>query len=116
MAGLQVLSMTGCGTITFTEVLRSLACWHNNLEFCGECSDSHMIAGLWLCWCVCRKLHNLCIDRYSAVPAQRFAPDILPSDQWFVHNNTKNDDGIHQVRATGERRREITVELDQLGI
>jgi hypothetical protein len=65
---------------------------------------------------VCMKIHNLCVDRNCDVPQHRFQGDELPGDFWAVHDNVRDDDGVHRARATGERRREITVQLENLGV
>jgi hypothetical protein len=57
------------------------------------------------------KLHNLCVDKSCAIPQRRFAEDYRDGDEWAVHDNSREDDGLHRVRALGERRRQITATL-----
>ena len=66
---------------------------------------------------VCMKLHNFCIDRNVAVPMQRFSEDIREGDEWAVYDNAREDDDMFfRGRATGDRRRDITMNLESLGI
>jgi hypothetical protein len=65
---------------------------------------------------VCMKLHNFCIDRNVAVPIQHFAEDIRDGDEWAVYDNTREDDVFFRGRATGDRRRDITMQLEMLDI
>jgi len=65
---------------------------------------------------VCMKIHNLCINECCDVPARRFAEDIREGDEWTVLDNTREDDGLHRLRAVGERRRRITAALQRTGI
>ena len=53
---------------------------------------------------VCMKLHNLCVDKSCAVPQRRFAEDYRNGNEWAIHDNSREDDGLHRVRALGERR------------
>jgi antirestriction protein len=65
---------------------------------------------------VCMKLHNLCIDKSCTIPQRPYAEDLQDGDEWAVHDNTRDDDGLHRVRALGERRRQITAHLEHTGI
>ncbi len=65
---------------------------------------------------VCMKLHNCCLDRSDAVPFRRFREDIRDGDEWAVYDNTREDDNFLRGRATGDRRRNITQHLENLGI
>lgn len=64
---------------------------------------------------VCMKLHNLCMDRRVQVPAQRFAEDVREGDAWLVHDSAQDDDALLRGRSSGERRREVTQQLEQQG-
>jgi len=65
---------------------------------------------------VCMKLHNLCIDRNDEMPNRRFFADIQPGDEWRVYDNANEDDIFFRGRATGDRRRDITANLQHEGI
>ncbi len=65
---------------------------------------------------VCMKLHNLCIDRNDEMPYRRFFADIQPGDEWRVYDNANEDDIFFRGRATGDRRRDITANLQHEGI
>jgi hypothetical protein len=62
------------------------------------------------------KLHNLCIDRNVQVPLRRFHEDIRVGDQWTVNDNTRDDDDELRERASGDRRRQLTSQLETNGI
>ncbi len=65
---------------------------------------------------VCMKLHNLCLDRRVEVPSRRFMDDVMPGDEWEVNDNTRAEDPLLRGRPSGERRREITEELERRGV
>ncbi len=65
---------------------------------------------------VCMKLHNLCVDKSCPIPQRRFAEGYHDGDEWAVHDNNRDDDGLHRVRALGERRWQITANLEHSGI
>jgi hypothetical protein len=65
---------------------------------------------------VTMKLHNFCLDRSDAVPLRRFREDIREGDEWAVYDNTREDDNFLRGRAIGDRRRNITKQLEDLGI
>ena len=65
---------------------------------------------------VCMKLHNLCMDRAVPMPDQRFHEDHVRGDQWQVNDNIQDDDAILRRFPTGDRRRNMTDELERLGI
>ena len=62
------------------------------------------------------KLHNLCIDRGDSTPTQRFVDDVRDGDQWVVYDNYRDDDAELRGRPVGDRRRDITYKIEQLGI
>jgi hypothetical protein len=62
------------------------------------------------------KLHNFCLDSHCAAPTQIFVEDLRDSDAWVLHDNTRDDDVLHRVRATGDQRRVITDNIWTLGI
>jgi hypothetical protein len=62
------------------------------------------------------KIHNLCVNECCDVPARCFAEDIQEGDEWTVLDNTREDDGLHHLRAVGERWRCITAALQHNGI
>jgi hypothetical protein len=65
---------------------------------------------------VCLKLHNLCLDNLVEVPMQRFLEDVREGDEWIVQDNEQPNDGELRGRASGDRRREITQNIERLGI
>ena len=65
---------------------------------------------------VCMKLHNICVDRKVNPPLTRFNEDIQRDDRWIVAANEQEDDDQLRGRALGDRRREITVNLERDGI
>jgi len=62
------------------------------------------------------KLHNVCVDRKVNPPLTRFQEDIQRDDRWIVAANEQEDDDQLRGRALGDRRREITVNLERDGI
>jgi hypothetical protein len=62
------------------------------------------------------KLHNLCLDRNLSVPLRRFYEDVREDDEWVVWDNVQDDDQFLRRRATGDRRRQITQKLQDMGI
>ena len=64
----------------------------------------------------CMKLHNLCIDRSDAIPVLRYHEDVRDNDQWQVYDNYRDDDAELRGRPLGDRRRDITLKIQQLGI
>lgn len=62
------------------------------------------------------KLHNLCIDRNDKTPSQRFNADVRSNDEWVVYDNYRDDDAPLRGRPLGDRRRDITFKLQQLGV
>ncbi len=65
---------------------------------------------------VSMKLHNLCLDKSCSVPRQHYAEDFQPGDEWAVHDNIRENDPVLRVRAMGERRGQITANLEHMGI
>jgi len=65
---------------------------------------------------VCLKLHNLCLDNLVEVPTQRFLEDVREGDEWIVQDNEQPNDGELRGRASGDRQREITQNIERLGI
>ena len=65
---------------------------------------------------VCMKLHNLCVDRGVPIPLVRYHEDHRHNDEWIVQNNAREDDALFRDRARGNRRREITEDLQHRGI
>jgi hypothetical protein len=65
---------------------------------------------------VSMKLHNLCLDKSCSVPCQRYTEDVQPGDEWAVHDNIRENDPVLRVRAMGERRGQITANLEHMGI
>lgn len=65
---------------------------------------------------VSMKLHNLCIDRNDKTPSQRFNADVRSNDEWVVYDNYRDDDAPLRGRPLGDRRRDITFKLQQLGV
>jgi len=65
---------------------------------------------------VTMKLHNLCLDRNLEIPAHRFAEDVQEGDQWVVYDNYRDDDNNLRGYPRGDRRRDITHKLEQLGV
>ena len=62
------------------------------------------------------KLHNLCIDRNVTNPSRRFTDDCRRGDRWVAMPNHHDDDVFLRARAVGDRRRNITEELEARGI
>jgi hypothetical protein len=65
---------------------------------------------------VSMKLHNLCLDKSCSVPRQHYAEDFQPGDEWAVHDNIRENEPVLRVRAMGECRRQITTNLEHMGI
>ena len=65
---------------------------------------------------VCIKLHNLCLDSLVEVPLQRFIEDMREGDEWVVNDNEQLNDAELRGRALGDRRRDITLNIERLGI
>jgi hypothetical protein len=65
---------------------------------------------------VCMKLHNLCLDRQIDVPLHRFSEDVQAGDEWVVYDNYRDDDVLLCGFPRGDRRRDLTYKLEQLGI
>ena len=65
---------------------------------------------------VAMKLHNLCIDRSDIPPVHRHNDDVREGDQWVVYDNYRDDDADLRGRPVGDRRRDITNKIQQLGI
>jgi hypothetical protein len=65
---------------------------------------------------VCMKLHNLCLDRNLDIPIHQFSEDVRDGDEWVVYDNYHEDDVDMQGYPRGDRRRDITFKLEQLGI
>jgi len=68
---------------------------------------------------VCMKLHNICVDNNIPLPPGRFAEDIRRGDEWVVDTNDQEDDDFVRAdhgRATGDRRRNITEDLERKGM
>jgi len=65
---------------------------------------------------VCMKLHNLCLDRQIDVPLHRFSEDVQAGDEWVVYDNYRDDDVLLRGFPRGDRRRDLTYKLEQLGI
>ncbi len=63
---------------------------------------------------VTMKLHNFCIDRSDTIPVHQFYKDVRDEDQWAVYDNTRDDDIFLCSRALGDKRREITQNLEEL--
>ncbi len=65
---------------------------------------------------VCMKLHNLCLDRRVSVPPRRFHEDQEVNDQFIVQNNNDTEeDALLRSRSRGDRRGNITSELEREG-
>jgi hypothetical protein len=64
----------------------------------------------------CMKLHYLCLDRNIDIPIHRYMDDVRNNDQWVVYDNYRDDDVEYRGHARGERRRLLTLKLEQLGI
>ncbi len=62
------------------------------------------------------KLHNLCLDRNVEIPNRHVTDDVCEGDQWVVYDNFRDDDAVLRGFLRGDRRREITNKLEQLGI
>ena len=65
---------------------------------------------------VCMKLHNLCLDRNLEIPSHRFVEDVQENDQWVVYDNYRDDAAALRGYPRGDRRRDMTYKLEQLGI
>jgi len=65
---------------------------------------------------VCIKLHNLCLDSLVEVPLHRFIEDMREGDEWVVNDNEQLNDAELRGRASGDRRRDITLNIERLGI
>ena len=65
---------------------------------------------------VCMKLHNLCLDRNLDIPVHRFSEDVRVGDEWVVYDNYREDDTELRGYPRGDRRKDITLKLEQLGI
>ena len=65
---------------------------------------------------VCMKLHNYCVDNNDSPPPRRFNEDMRRGDRWAVYHNRHDDDDVLRSRANGDRRRNITDELESRGI
>ena len=62
------------------------------------------------------KLHNFCHDRSDTIIARRHEEDVLEGDEYTVlDNNEEEEDRLLRQRATGDRRRFITNELQRVG-
>jgi len=72
------------------------------------------------CWAmvtmVYMKLHNICIDRNVEIPSCHFIGDVREGDDWVVYDNAREVNIFLRGRSTGDRRRDITDKLEQLGI
>jgi hypothetical protein len=68
------------------------------------------------CWAlvvlVCLKLHNICLDELVDVPTQHFLEDVREGDEWNVLDNEQPNDAELRGRAPGDRRREITQNIE----
>jgi hypothetical protein len=72
---------------------------------------------------VAAKLHNFCIEENIGVCARHFA-DIEAGDSWEILNNNldaerqdyQDEGGRSSIRPTGNRRKNITNQLDLQGI
>lgn len=62
---------------------------------------------------LCMKLHNLCLTRKCAEPMRRFAEDIQFGDYPTVQS--PDNDDVDLARARGDRRANITSDLELLG-
>ncbi len=65
---------------------------------------------------VCMKLRNLCLDRNLDIPLHCFSEDVRDGDEWVVYDNYRDDDAQLRGYPLGDRRRDITNKLEQLGI
>ena len=65
---------------------------------------------------VLMKLHNFCIDHNVPVPPVRFREDCRHGDEWAAYPNHHVNDAQLRARATGDRRKNITEELEARGI
>jgi hypothetical protein len=61
---------------------------------------------------VCLKLHNICLDELVDVPTQHFLEDVREGDEWNVLDNEQPNDAELRGRAPGDRRREITQNIE----
>jgi hypothetical protein len=59
---------------------------------------------------------NICLDELVDVPTQRFLEDVREGDEWNVLDNEQPNDAELRGRASGDRRREITQNIERLGI
>jgi hypothetical protein len=75
----------------------------------------NLFATILLC-ILSMKLHNLCIDRNDKTPLHHFTEDVRINDQWVVYDNYRHDDAPLRGRPLGDRHRDITLKLEQLGI
>jgi hypothetical protein len=57
-----------------------------------------------------------CIDRRDVSPVHRYNEDVRPADQWVVYDNFRNDDVELRGCPVGDRRYDLTLKLQQLGI
>jgi len=62
------------------------------------------------------KLHNICIDRNVEMPSRCFIDDVQEGDEWVVYDDAREDDIFLHGRSIGDRSRDITDKLEQLGI
>lgn len=64
----------------------------------------------------CMKLHNICIDHSVSVPTRRLAEDYMSGDETVVNTNENLEtDHLLRQRAVGNRRANITYELEMKG-
>lgn len=64
----------------------------------------------------CIKLHNLCLDRNVQLPNLRHGEDIMEGDELVVNDNHDPEtDQLLRARARGNRRNNITFELESQG-
>ncbi len=62
------------------------------------------------------KLHNLCLDRNVNLPKKRFYEDKMTNDfPHVISNNDSDMDTLLRHRAVGDRRNNITAELEREG-
>lgn len=65
---------------------------------------------------VTAKLHNFCLYRKCKVPLRRYEPDVMPGDSFAVVDNSDNaTDNDMRSRARGNRRQNITEDLQREG-
>jgi hypothetical protein len=65
---------------------------------------------------VCMKLHNICVDRNVPLPRHRYHEDYMPDDSIeVITNNDPTEDVLLRNRSRGNRRNNITAELEREG-